>query len=302
MYRQILDAVNQGIVILSREYKVLEWNRWMEIHSGISREKIVDTSVFNHYPNLSYPGFTRSCKSVINFGNYVFFSQKLHNFLFPFAAIGVYSAKQDMMQQSCTMAPVREEDGSIQKVIITVQDVTESVYLENELKSMSQQDSLTGLHNRRFLDARLKEEFNRCSRNNHDLSFIMFDIDNFKLVNDKYGHQFGDLVLKEIARTCLSLIRSCDIIARFGGEEFSVILPESETAGAVAFAERLRTAVETMKVRNNDGIDEGVTISLGVASLSHGAGNDHELLKNADAALYKSKHNGKNMVTVYSAE
>ena len=299
MYRQVLDAVNQGILILTKDYKVVEWNRWMEIHSGISRDKIAGTSIFNHYPNLNYPSFLRSCKSVVNFGNYVFFSQKLHNFLFPFTTIGVHSSKQEMMQQSCTMAPIREEDGSIEKVIITVQDVTESVYLENELKAMSQLDSLTGLYNRRYFDTKLKEELNRCSRSGHDLSLIIIDIDDFKLVNDEFGHQYGDLVLKEIARTCLLITRNCDTLARFGGEEFCVILPDSDIKGATAFAERLRTAVEIMKVKNHEDISKDVTISLGVASMDQDNPDEREILKKADAALYDSKRNGKNIVSVY---
>ena len=299
MYKQILDAVNQGIVILSRDYKVLEWNRWMEIHSGITRENIVETSIFNHYPNLSYPGFTRSCKSVFNFGNYVFFSQKLHSFLFPFTAVGAQLRQQEKMQQSCTMFPLREEDGSIQKVMITVQDVTESVYLEKRLKSMSQQDSLTGLHNQRYLDERLNEEFGRCSRTGHDLSLIMIDIDNFKSLNDEYGHHYGDLVLKEIARTFSVISRDCDVLARFGGEEFCVILPESRIDEAAILAERLREAVEIMQVKNNDGIDKGITISLGLASIITGIKTTEDLLKNADAAMYESKRNGKNMVLIH---
>ena len=300
MYRQVLDAVNQGIVILTRDYKVVEWNRWMEIHSGISRDKIIDTSIFNHYPNLNYPSFIRGCKSVTNFGNYVFFSQKLHKFLFPFTTIGVHSSKQEMMQQSCTIAPLREDDGSVQKVIITVQDVTESVYLENELKAMSQQDSLTGLYNRRYFDSKLTEEINRCGRNEHDLSLIMIDIDDFKILNDQFGHQYGDLVLKEIARTCALITRNCDTLARFGGEEFCVILPESDIKGAAAFAERLRMAVEVMVIRNHEGKSKKVTISLGIASMGQGADNEQEILRCADSALYESKKNGKNMVTVYS--
>ncbi len=300
MYRQILDAINQGIVILSSDYKVIEWNRWMEIHSSIKRENIVDTSIFNHYPNLSYPGFTRSCKAVINFGNYVFFSQKLHSFLFPFPALGAYSVSQEMMQQSCTMAPLRDDDGSIHKVIITVQDVTESVYLENELKSLSHQDSLTGLYNRRFLDERLEEEFSRCIRGNHELSMIMIDIDNFKKLNDEYGHQFGDLVLKEIAGICSAITRNCDVFARFGGEEFCAILPESGTEGAAVFAERLRTAVEKMEVRNSSNkVVKNITIILGVASIDENIKSSDVLLKHADSAMYESKKNGKNMVSIY---
>lgn len=299
MYRQILDAVNHGIVILSSDYKVLDWNRWMEIHSGISRDIILNTSIFNHYPNLSYPGFTRSCKSVLKFGNYIFFSQKLHNYLFPFKTIGSYSVQHEMMQQSCTIVPMREEDGSICKVIITVQDVTESVYLENELRIMSQRDSLTGIHNRRYFDVRFNEEFSRSKRSGQDLSLLMMDIDNFKLVNDRYGHQYGDLVLKEIATTCNSITRSCDIFARYGGEEFCILLPDSGLSGAEIFAERVRASIELMKVSYNEEIDIQVTVSIGIAVYNPKVGRAEQLLDGADNAMYQSKNNGKNQVTSF---
>ncbi len=302
MYRQILDAINQGIVILGSEYTVIYWNRWMDVHSGIHKEQIIGTCIFEQYPDLNNPNFIRNCKSVLNFGNYIFYSQKLHNYMFPFKTIGTYALKHEMMQQSCVMAPLRVEDSSIKEIVITIQDVTESVYLENELKTMIQYDSLTGIHNRRYFDERLVEEFNRTIRNKLDLALIIFDIDNFKKLNDNYGHQYGDAVLQKIAQVCKKVIRGCDIFARYGGEEFCVILPDSNIKGAGVFAERLRLAVENMEVdyqNREEKVYETVTISLGVSAIDLNISTEAQLLKCADEALYNSKHTGKNCVSFY---
>lgn len=300
MYKQVLDAINVGIVIIDSKYSVVEWNRWMEIQSNIKKEELLGSIIFNHYPHLSSPSFLRSCKSVLNFGNYVFYSQKLHNYLFPFPATGFHTKSFDYMQQSCTLTPIREENGEIEHIVITIQDVTESVYLERSLKMMTQQDSLTGIHNRRYLDKRLEEEMTHYRRKNRVFSLLMIDIDNFKLVNDNYGHQFGDIILKNIADISSSVIRGSDILARYGGEEFCVILPDTNKKGAYSFAERLRILVEEQKTLYEKKESVTVTISIGIAETTKSIETHEELLDQADTALYASKADGKNKVTVFS--
>ncbi|MDC7124408.1 MAG: diguanylate cyclase [Spirochaetales bacterium] len=301
MERQIIDAVNQGIVLIDQQYRIVGWNRWMEIHSGITSQDIANSNLFEKYPNLDNSTFVRSCKSVFKFGNYIFFSQKLHNYLFPFESIGAYTTRHNMMQQRCTIAPIRSDE-EITNIVITVQDVTESVYLENELKMMSQSDSLTGISNRRFFDSRISEEFSRCARSHKALSLLLFDIDDFKRINDNYGHQYGDIILKEIARICATIVRECDIVARYGGEEFCIVLPDANLIGAESFAERLRRAVESVRVRYKDGGHISVTISLGIAEYTEKMRDEFELIANADTAMYEAKTKGKNCVSCFSAE
>ncbi len=302
MYKKVLDVLNMGVVILDSQYSILEWNRWMEIHSGISHEDIEGTILFNHFPQLSNTAFIRGFKSVLKFGNYVYFSQKLHNYLFPFRLTGQYSQYYDYMQQSCTLTPIKGEDGKTEKVVLSVNDVTESVFLERSLKMMTQQDSLTGIYNRRFLDLRLEEEFKRFKRSGRRFTLLMIDIDNFKNVNDTYGHQFGDQVLKIIAGCCASSVRGSDIVARFGGEEFSIALMDSEQEGAGAFAERLRKRIEETRVTNEHGVSVGVTISIGIASINNDMTGYEDIVGDADKALYASKKNGKNCVTLFNPE
>jgi diguanylate cyclase (GGDEF)-like protein len=299
MYRQIVDIINIGIVIIDSTYRVLEWNRWMEIQSGIKKENIINSSIFNHYPLLSSTSFTRGCKAVLKFGNIVFLSQKLHNYLFPFKTMGSHSNNFEFMQQSCSMAPVREDDGTIAGILITVQDVTETVFMEKSLKKMNLLDSLTGIYNRRHMDKRLMEEFIRHKRYGRSMSIIMIDIDHFKNINDSFGHQFGDKVLKIVSGICSSKMRGGDIMSRYGGEEFCSILPETDIRGAQSLAERLREKVAETPIAYNDEISVNVTISLGLAELNEKTKTTEDLIRNADTALYQSKQNGRNMASVY---
>jgi diguanylate cyclase (GGDEF)-like protein len=164
----------------------------------------------------------------------------------------------------------------------------------NELERLSNLDGLTGLHNRRALDARLETELARSRRNRTPLSLLMLDIDNFKEVNDRYSHSVGDEVLKHLAHLLRTNLRDVDLCARFGGEEFAVVMPDTSDAGAADVAEKLRAVVEAERW---DGLHHGIqlTVSLGVASLrpqEDGA----VLLARADAMLYRAKRLGKNCV------
>ena len=163
-----------------------------------------------------------------------------------------------------------------------------------ELERLSNLDGLTGLQNRRSLDARLETELARARRNAAALSLLMLDIDNFKEINDRYSHTVGDEVLKRLARLLRGSLRDVDLCARFGGEEFAVVMPDTGLAGAAEVAEKLRAVVEAERW---DGLrpELRLTVSLGVASL-----RPHEdaatLVARADAMLYRAKRVGKNCV------
>jgi diguanylate cyclase (GGDEF)-like protein len=164
---------------------------------------------------------------------------------------------------------------------------------------MTRQDSLTGMHNRRYLDMRLEEEFTRFKRKKQTFSVLMIDIDDFKKINDTYGHQFGDLILQDIADASITVIRGSDIIARYGGEEFCVVLPDTDSIGALSFAERLRKEVEKSKTVYNNTKKVGVTVSIGIAQTNRVIKKPAELLDRADKALYISKRAGKNRSTIF---
>ncbi len=170
-----------------------------------------------------------------------------------------------------------------------------------KLQTMAMTDSLTGLPNRRSAMVRIKDAVAEISRYLENLSCIMIDIDHFKQINDSHGHDNGDLVLREIARIFSSNARSYDLVSRIGGEEFLIICARSDLEEARQFAERLRLAVATERIRLNNGVLSQVTISCGVACWRDSYSDDEELIKAADQALYAAKQNGRNRVEVSAA-
>lgn len=174
-----------------------------------------------------------------------------------------------------------------------------AISIENaKLYNMAITDGLTGLYTHRHLEFLLDIEIERASRFRHPLVLIMIDIDHFKKFNDNYGHQIGDLVLKEIARIIKENSRKTDIVARYGGEEMTVVLPEIDIMNGKIVAEKFRKAIEDFRLKVGEE-ELKVTISLGVAAFPQHATDAASLIKAADSALYQSKKNGRNQVTVY---
>ncbi|UCF96803.1 MAG: diguanylate cyclase [Spirochaetaceae bacterium] len=177
-------------------------------------------------------------------------------------------------------------------------------------KELSLTDHLTGLFNKRYFQTRIVEEVSRARRSSFELSLIFCDIDHFKRINDRFGHQIGDDVLRTTARllsgsidqlNIIYRLRKSDIIARYGGEEFVIILPETGKRGAITVAERLREKIAdyTFKLAEED---VHMTMSFGIAELSPTDKDHSEIIKNADYAMYKAKNSGRNRVAVYPSD
>lgn len=167
-----------------------------------------------------------------------------------------------------------------------------------ELKKQSITDHLTGLLNRRYLHERLEEELSRSSRYERRLSLLMVDLDGFKYYNDTYGHLLGDKILKIIAEAIVKSVRSVDLVSRYGGDEFMVILPETDVASAVTIAERLRNDIATTALPARP--SSFVTASIGVVCYPEHGTSTEQLLVNVDKALYGAKNRGKNRIEVFS--
>ena len=161
-------------------------------------------------------------------------------------------------------------------------------------------DPLTQLPNRRSLTQAVRREEERIKRNKAPLSFVLCDLDHFKVINDSKGHDAGDEVLKVVSKTLASCMRDVDFVARWGGEEFLAVLPDTDPEGAKLVAERIRRKVEN-QVIDVAGIGEPlkVTMTLGVATLRPGEGAEQAIIR-ADAALYEGKHQGRNRVAFAS--
>ena len=168
-----------------------------------------------------------------------------------------------------------------------------------QLYELATKDGLTKLYIHRHFYFLLESEIKRVQRYHHVLSLLMLDIDNFKHVNDTYGHLVGDMVLKEIAATIQKTIRHVDIPARYGGEEFTIILPETAALNAVTIAERLRKKISEIEVKVDDNTIIRPTVSIGIAEYPNAADDIKDLIDWADKALYVSKENGKNCIHLY---
>jgi diguanylate cyclase (GGDEF)-like protein len=156
-------------------------------------------------------------------------------------------------------------------------------------------DGLTQLHNRRFFQEAMEREFARSKRYGHPFCLVMFDLDHFKRINDTHGHLAGDDVLRRVGSLVATKVRTNDIVARVGGEEFAVILPEADRMGGVALAEKLRKMIASERFEHEGSVIP-VTISLGVAAFSSQHESGAELYKAADDRLYEAKRNGRNQV------
>lgn len=172
-----------------------------------------------------------------------------------------------------------------------------SLRLRETLRDQSIRDPLTGLFNRRFMEESLEREMQRAVRKNHPVSVLFVDLDHFKRFNDTFGHDAGDFVLRSVAELFRRLFRVDDVICRYGGEEFGIILPESSLENAVIRANALREAAKKMDMRYKNRSLGTVTLSVGVATFPEHGENSEDLLKTADQSLYKSKAAGRDRVT-----
>lgn len=201
--------------------------------------------------------------------------------------------------------PVFDENLRVSHVIEYARDITDRKMAEEEkkhlikkLNHLSTTDSLTGLLNRRALNDILDHEIDRARRYSSDLSLILCDIDRFKLINDSYGHRAGDLALQAISEALKSTLRKADVIGRYGGDEFMMILPETSLNGAKSLAEKIRAAVENTELELPGGKLNRLSMSIGVASCCAAVENIDTIVARADAALYTSKQAGRNRVSV----
>lgn len=193
-----------------------------------------------------------------------------------------------------------EEDfKNLNTVAVHSAPTIENALLHKKVEKLSVTDELTDLYNYRHFQERLKEELVRAKRYQSAFSLIMLDIDDFKKINDTYGHPQGDVVLKELARVIKGVTRGVNIVARYGGEEFVIILPEENKIGASVLAERLRKNVEEVAFSKASGVRDSIRakISLGISTYPEDGVNERDLIKKADEALYRAKKGGKNRVS-----
>jgi diguanylate cyclase (GGDEF)-like protein len=201
----------------------------------------------------------------------------------------------------------KQESSSLENIQYLAQTLADhlslsfsNLKLRERLRTQSIRDALTSLFNRRYMEESLAREIPRARRRNMPVGIIMLDIDHFKVFNDTYGHEAGDMVLREIGALLQNQIRSEDIACRYGGEEFILILPEAPLEVTVRHADRIREAIKSMRVEYRRQPLGVISVSAGVAEFPKHSTSVEGILKKADEALYLAKHNGRDRVEVAS--
>jgi diguanylate cyclase (GGDEF)-like protein len=299
-----LQSLDVGLVIVDRDYRVQVWNGFMANHSGRSPDRVIGQSLFELFPDLPQRWFRRKAESVLMLRNRAFTTWEQRPYLFRFNNYRPITGPAEFMYQNVTFIPIVSADGEARQIGMLIYDVTDQAVSKLELEAanakleqLSRTDRLTQLNNRGYWEERLHEEFARLKRNHRPATLVMFDIDHFKKVNDTYGHQAGDEVIRHTAAVLRATIRTTDIAGRYGGEEFAVILVDTAAQDGFTVAERLRHAIAARPVQHEQQAI-AYTISLGLAEVSPVLPDHAAWIERADQALYASKHNGRNRATV----
>ncbi len=308
LYEFVLKRLNLGILMVDREFSIVLWNGFMETHTGFSASEVLGRNLFECFPDLPQTWLKKKIEGVFLVRSYSFTRWHDRPYLIRMTPDRPISGGVDYMRQDCTFFPVPSTDGSIEHVCISIVDATDTALSEERLETairkievLSTTDGLTGLLNRRTLEERLRVEVQRAQRYEAPLSIALYDFDDFKQINDAFGHACGDKVLRHASQQVAEVLRTTDILARYGGEEFAIIMPGTDIKGAFETADRVRKSVQAFSFPYEDH-SVSVTISVGVSQLSAPTTSPDDFLRQADIALYQAKERGRDQVAVFEGE
>jgi len=285
-YRSILDSMREGVVLHDEQGQLLTANPAAERILGYNAERLLNRTADDPIWNVVHED-----GSPIKPDEFPLQQVLKRQVSIDDAVMGLKQADSSILWLNINASPVMDDDGKLRFVMLTFADITERKAREDAVHRAAETDYLTGLKNRYAMNLFLRPVFAGAQRYKDALSVIFLDIDLFKKVNDTWGHEIGDLVLKRTSSVLANCLRESDVAARWGGEEFIVICPKADLAAACKLAERLRSAVAACQV---DPVGH-ITISLGVATIQPEDDLD-SLIGRADAKLYKAKAGGRNRV------
>ncbi len=291
----VVQSIDVGVVVLDRQYRVEVWNTFMENRSGRLPSEVHEQFFFSLFPEVDEAWFRHKAESVATLGTPSFTIWEQRPYLVRFKNYQPITGQESFMYQNTTLLPLRAANGEVEHFCLIIYDVTHVALnrrlllaANEQLQHLSNTDRLTGLFNRGHWEERLRHELARHRRYATKAALVMFDIDHFKRVNDTYGHQAGDQVIRLVAEVLREHVRDVDVAGRYGGEEFVVLMPDTDQNGAVCFAERLRRSIESLWAPHEEHTIT-FTVSLGVADLSVPTTEHVQLIERADQALYASK-------------
>lgn len=302
----LAEMSSTGVFAVDRRMNVVFWNRFMEVHSKLKTEEVLNQNLFRFFPELKEDWFAKKARSVMVLGNqsYTNWTQRPYLLHFPTSQYSVGEVKH--MYQNCSMWPLRDGKGDVQGVCVSIHDVTEMAVAQLLLEEATEQvllfedssnrDAMTGLYNRRYFFEQLNYDIGRCKRYEWPLAHAIVDVDNFKDINDTYGHPAGDELLIGICDRLQSCLRGSDTLCRFGGEEFALILPNLPAEAGFNVLERLRQSIYRAPFII-DGQEISASISMGGVIVDFDL-PVKDVLSAADKALYQAKREGRNKVVM----
>lgn len=291
----LLDTIENGILVIDQNLIIHHWNKWLVVNTKISRENALNQKLSDLFPEVIQKKLKRKIKIALTLKSSTFMNARIDGYLIKIPLNKMTHSNFIEMQQNVIISPFKED-----MVSIVIYDQTLLLEAQYQIEEQSRQfeiqattDQLTGAYNRLKFAEVLDSEIKRSERYENPLCLILFDIDHFKRVNDTYGHLVGDLVLKTLTNVIQNAIRDTDLFARWGGEEFILLLPETALEGAKITAERIRETISEYPFE----IVGHIACSLGLALYHSGEEPDH-LVKRADDALYTAKESGRNRVMI----
>ena len=286
-FQAVIENAYDGIITIDERQTIRLMNVAAREIFGLSESEACGSNLSRFIP-LRYR--SKHSDYVSSFRNSVVDARPLHS------RVSVTGLRADGSEVPLEVAIAKIRVGPEMEMTAVIRDISERARLIDELSRAATRDALTGLFNRRFTSGILKQELQRCRRFKRVLGIAMLDLDNFKKVNDGYGHSCGDSVLQSVADTISQNIRETDTFCRWGGEEFLVVLPEADLAMTVEWAERARKLLESQLI--TDRCEQGihVTASFGTFSTNGEGETLDSVMDKVDKALYQAKERGKNRV------
>jgi len=279
----VIDAIPGAFYVVDEQGYFVRWNRAAQELVGASDERMPRTRLLDAVREEDRPLVASLVQEALVKGH---------------AEAEARVAHVDNAEMRWRFLTARRVDIAGKAYLVgTGLDVTERKKLEHDLEHQAQTDFLTGIPNRRHFLNLADLELARARRYDRPFSLLMLDLDLFKNVNDRYGHRIGDLTLQKVVEVCGQILREVDVAGRLGGEEFGIILPETDAAQALQVADRVRQAVADASVALPQGGSVGITTSIGVATYSEADPDFDAVLARADRALYEAKRSGRDRVS-----
>lgn len=306
-YQEVFKQAPLGLFLINTEHTIFAWNQWLSDKTGIPADVAISSNLYDLFEIKQNPRFDWALQECIKNRSQQVMSYVLNRHLIPIKVTYAGQHGLDFMPQQVYIAPVSSDDGVL--AMVSIIDVTENVIRSTTLTDMAHKlekdsnlDQLTQAYNRRYLWYFLEQKKSEANKSNIQMTFLLLDIDYFKIINDKYGHDVGDNVLKKFTEVIRSILRKNDILVRYGGEEFLIILLGADEEKSHQLGELIRTNIKKTEFPPMAPGKVTCSIGLTVVGLVNDTFEPNKFLKQADKALYHAKEHGRDQVTLYGSD